>query len=351
MLQRELDEMTNWLRTAYTPQVIHPTPRDQREMDKWAKWCDSTPWGTHSPAPTPTPQSRHTDTRNRREHQLSQSASSSAQPSAPVRAPRRPQAVKREHTGSPTPTPTPTPTPGNRKGTQAHAPGVSTLSQSAPSLHSHAFSVRPVLPSRSPTNTSTSKMPPPQPPQPGWQDHRGTPGIPPEREHPPSSQPAFSSAQPNVSNPSPVTHDLSVRTGSMLPRPIETPTQPHESDSLLASLINALSAAAAATAAAATTTDKREVTNTAAVVAAIAGALSDYQATRPPPEIHRRGGRPPRKAPSRPRAHRQPRLSDAEAAPPGPLTESPHRRGVQRGGWRPPRRARGWTALQFEDGR
>jgi hypothetical protein len=78
--------------------------------------------------------------------------------------------------------------------------------------------------------------------------------------------------------------------------------------------------------------------------------LSDYQATRPPPEIHRRGGRPPRKAPSRPRAHRQPRLSDAEAAP-GPLTESPHRRGVQRGGWRPPRRARGWTALQSEDGR
>ena len=62
-LQHELDEMTNWLRTAYTPQVIHPTPRDQREMDKWAKWCDSTPWGTHSPAPTPTPQSRHTDGR------------------------------------------------------------------------------------------------------------------------------------------------------------------------------------------------------------------------------------------------------------------------------------------------
>jgi hypothetical protein len=86
------------------------------------------------------------------------------------------------------------------------------------------------------------------------------------------------------------------------------------------------------------------------VVAAIAGALSDYQATKPPPEIHRRGGRPPRKAPSRPRAHRQPRLSDAEAAP-GPLAESPHRRGVQRGGWRPPRRARGWTALQSEDGR
>jgi hypothetical protein len=94
---------------------------------------------------------------------------------------------------------------------------------------------------------------------------------------------------------------------------------------------------------------KSEVTNTAAVVAAIAGALSDYQATRPPPEIRRRGGRPPRKAPSRPRAHRRPRLSDAEAAP-GPLIESPHKRGVQRGGWRPPRRARGWTALQSEDG-
>jgi hypothetical protein len=51
----ELDEMTNWLRIAYTPQVIYPTPMDQREMDKWAEWCDSTPWGTHSPAPTPTP--------------------------------------------------------------------------------------------------------------------------------------------------------------------------------------------------------------------------------------------------------------------------------------------------------
>ena len=35
-LQRELDEMTNWLRIAYTPQVIYPTPMDQREMDKWA---------------------------------------------------------------------------------------------------------------------------------------------------------------------------------------------------------------------------------------------------------------------------------------------------------------------------
>ena len=38
-----------------------------------------------------------------------------------------------------------------------------------------------------------------------------------------------------------------------------------------------------------------------------------YQAARPPPEIRRRGGRPPKKAPSRPRAHRQPRLSEPEA--------------------------------------
>ena len=315
-------------------------------MDKWAAWCNSTPWGTHSPAPTPTPQSRHTGTQTRREHHPhGHPASSSAQPSVPAPATR--SSGKRDHTSGPTPIPTPTPIPGNRKGTQAHAPGVSTLLPPAPSLHSHAFSVRPVLPLRSPTNTSTNKTPPPQPPQPSWQDHRGTPGIPPEREHPPSSQLAFSSAQPNVPNLNPVRHD----TGSMPPRSIETPTQPHESYSLIASLINALSAAAAATAAAAAaTTDMREVTNTAAVVAAIAGALTDYQATRPPPEIHRRGGRPPRKAPSRPRAHRQPRLSDAEAAP-GPLPESPHRRGVQRGGWRPPRRARGWTALQSEDGR
>ena len=105
-------------------------------------------------------------------------------------------------------------------------------------------------------------------------------------------------------------HDLShgpgVRTGSIPPSPTDTPTQPHESSGLLASLVNALSAAAAATAAAAAATDKSEITTTAAVVAAIAGALSDYQATRPPPEIRRRGGRPPRKAPSRPRAHRQP---------------------------------------------
>ncbi len=87
--------------------------------------------------------------------------------------------------------------------------------------------------------------------------------------------------------------------------------QPSESNDL-ASLVNALSAAAAA-AAAATTTDKLKVTTTAAAAAAIAGALSDYQATTPP-EIHRRGGRPPRNAPGRPRAHRQPRLSDAEAS-------------------------------------
>ena len=51
-LQHELGERTHWLRTAYTPQVIHPTPMDQREMDKWAAWCNSTPWGTHSPAPS-----------------------------------------------------------------------------------------------------------------------------------------------------------------------------------------------------------------------------------------------------------------------------------------------------------
>ena len=192
-------------------------------------------------------------------------------------------------------------------------------------------------------------MPLPQLPQPTGQGRRDTQGILPRREHSSSSQPAFGSVQPEVSNPNPVTHGLSVRTGSIPPSPTETPTQPHESSGLLASLVNALSAAAAATAAAATTTDKFEVTNTAAVVAAIAGALADYQATRPPPEIRRRGGRPPRKAPSRPRAHRQPRLSDAETAP-GPLIESPHRRGVQRGGWRPPRRAREWIALQSEDG-
>jgi hypothetical protein len=129
-----------------------------------------------------------------------------------------------------------------------------------------------------------------------------------------------------VSNLNPVTHDLSVRTGSIPPRPIETPTQPHESNSLLASLVNALSAATVAAATAAADTGKFEVTNAAAVVAAIAGALSDYQATRLPQEIRRRGGRPPRKAPSRPRAHRQPRLSDAEAAP-VPLSESPGRTG------------------------
>ena len=184
-------------------------------------------------------------------------------------------------------------------------------------------------------------------PQPSRQDHRDSPGILPRREHPPSlaSQPAFSSAQPNVSNPNLVTHNLSARTGSIPPRPTDTPTQPHESNGLLTSLVNALSAAAAATAAAAAATDKSEVTTTAAVVAAIAGALSDYQATKPPPEIRRRGGRPPRKAPSRPRAHRQPRLSNADSEA-VPLTEPPHRRG----GWRPPRRARGWTALQSGDG-
>ena len=75
----------------------------------------------------------------------------------------------------------------------------------------------------------------------------------------------------------------------------------------------------------------------ALVVAAIADTLADYQA------IRRRGGRPPWKTPSRPRAHRQPRPSDAEAVP---LTEAPHRRG----GWRPPRRARGWIAPHWQAG-
>ena len=81
-----------------------------------------------------------------------------------------------------------------------------------------------------------------------------------------------------------VTDDLSVRTGSIPPRPTDTPAQAHESNGLLTSLVKALSAAAAATAAAAAATDKFEITTTAAVAAAIADALSDsgYQATRPP---------------------------------------------------------------------
>ncbi len=54
-------------------------------------------------------------------------------------------------------------------------------------------------------------------------------------------------------------YDWSMRTGSIPPRPIETPTQPHESNSLLATLVNALSAAAAATAAAAAATTDIEV--------------------------------------------------------------------------------------------
>ena len=84
-LQRELDEMTHWLRTAYTPQVIHPTPMDQREMDKWAAWCNSIQWGTNT-------------------------------------------TERRDHTNGPTPTPTPTLTsnPASRKGMRAHTPGVST---------------------------------------------------------------------------------------------------------------------------------------------------------------------------------------------------------------------------------
>ena len=125
-------------------------------------------------------------------------------------------------------------------------------------------------------------MPPPQLPVPqrSRQDHRVTQGIPPRREQPPSSQPAFSAVQPEVSNLNLATDHLSVSTGSIPlgPSPSDTPTQPHESNGLLTSLVNALSAAAAATAAAraAAATDKSEVTTTAAVVAAIAGALLGY---------------------------------------------------------------------------
>jgi hypothetical protein len=92
-----------------------------------------------------------------------------------------------------------------------------------------------------------------------------------------------SSAQPNVSHLNLATHNL--RTGGIPPRPTDTPTptQPHESNGLLTSLVRALrlwlSAAAAATAAAATTTDKFEITTTATVAAAIADVLSGYQAT------------------------------------------------------------------------
>ena len=77
-LQHELGEMTHRLRTASTPQVFYPAP-DPREVDKWVARCDSIPWGTNSPAPTPTQQIRRAGTQDGREHQFSQSASSSAQ--------------------------------------------------------------------------------------------------------------------------------------------------------------------------------------------------------------------------------------------------------------------------------
>ena len=332
-LEQELDETTHWLKAAYTPKVFSkvffPAPRDPKERDRWDAWCNSIPWG-NSPAATPTQQTCHTDTQDRREHLLnSHSASGSAQPSVPAPATRKP---------TPTPTPTLTPTSGNSKSTRAHTSGVSTHCHPAPSLQS---SVRPTLHLQP---LPTTSMPLSQLPQRSVQDQKGTRGIPPRREQPSSSQPAFGSVQPEVSNLNRATHDRSVHTGSTPRKPTDTPTQPHENDDLLTSLVNALSAAAAATAAAAAaSTDKLEITTTAAVAAAIADALSDYQATRPPPKVHRRGGRPPRKAPSRPRAHRQTQLSDAEAVP---VTEPPHRRG----GWRPPRRVRGWTALQPGDG-
>ena len=196
-------------------------------MSEWFTWCSSIPWGTNttesprtSPAPTPTQQTCRTDTQTRREHHLhSHSASGSAQLRVP--APATCRSGMRGHTSGPTPTPT----PGNRKNTRAHAPGVSTLFQPAPSLYTF---VRPTLPLRSPTDTGTSKMPLPQLPQPTGQGRRDTQGILPRREHSSSSQPAFSSVQPEMSNPNPVTHGLSVRTGSIPPSPTETPTHPHD---------------------------------------------------------------------------------------------------------------------------
>ena len=175
------------------------------------------------------------------------------------------------------------------------------------------------------------------------------------RAHTPGVSTSFghlASGSAQLSASAPATHRSDRRDHTNGPTPTPTPTfnpamsarttpTPHrESNDLLDSLVNTLSAAAAATAVAAATTDKLK---TAAVVAAIADTLADYQAIGSPPEICRRGGRPPRKTPSRPRAHRQPRPSDAEAVP---LTESPHRRG----GWRPPRRARGWIVPQSRSG-
>ena len=291
------------MRTAPTPMAFYPERRDWWEADRWAAWCNSTQWGTNitessqtGPAPTPNQQACHTDNRTRREHQLhGHLASGSAQLSVPVPATRRPE--RRDHTNGPTPTPTPTLTsnPASRKGMRAHTPGVST------SL-GHLASGSAQLSAPAPATHRSDRR-----------DHTNGPTPTPT----PTSNPAMSA------------------------RTTPTPHRDRESNDLLASLVNTLSVAAAATAAAAATTDKLK---TAAVVAAIADTLADYQAVRPPPEIRRRGGRPPRKNPSSLRAHRQPRPSDAEAVP---LTESPPHR---RGGWRPPRRARGWIAPQSGDG-
>jgi hypothetical protein len=173
---------------------------------------------------------------------------------------RRPE--RRDHTNGPAPT-QPQPQPPTLqvgKGMRAHTPGVSTS-------FGHLASGSAQLSASAPATRRSDRR-----------DHTNGPAPTPT----PTSNPA-----------------ISVRT---------TPTPHRESNDLLASLVNTLSAAAAATAAAgAATTDKLK---TAAVVAAIADTLADYQAIRPPPEIRRRGGRPPRKTPSRPRAHRQPRPSD-----------------------------------------
>ena len=76
-----------------------------------------------------------------------------------------------------------------------------------------------------------------------------------------------------------------------------TQTPLPESSDLLTSMVTAISAAAAITsaAAAAAAADKSEVTATATAAAAIANFIA-YQVTRQLPAIHRRGGRPPRKA-------------------------------------------------------
>ncbi len=265
-------------------------------MCHWVAWRDSTPWGTNTtessltssahPTPTHTNTSRMlllqlpqnstqvccTDTQAGREHQLhSQPASSSTQPRVSVPAPRRPD--KRGNTSSPTPTPTP-------------------------------------------THTVTSKMPPPQLPQPSRQDHRDSEGTLPRREHSSSSQPASSSAHPTVSNPNPVAPDLlecahwqhsspedpQVRTTR---RTYPNLGPPRESNGLLTSMVNALSAAAAAT-------DKFEICHCRRSLRPLSATadtsslrlprlLATKRPLRPPPEIRRRGGeRPPRKAPRTP---------------------------------------------------